>query len=224
MPYYETALNPKSTTSLEKTKMASEEIDPRPHKYWPSVESLKVYGQNSNVTCMFFACTSSRILRMVNICEVVDLFLQKPFWLYIYIYVCMYIYFFSSYNVWKHVQYHVLISRQPGVITQFRLLKAICIYIYMYVCICMYMCIYVYIYVYICIYIYMCAYIYIYIYMCVYMYMYIFIYMCIYIYMYIYVYINVYICVCLYIYMYIIFTQPLRSGRIWHKVNFLSGI
>ena len=25
--------NPKSTTSLGKTKMASEEIDPRPHKY-----------------------------------------------------------------------------------------------------------------------------------------------------------------------------------------------
>ena len=22
----------------------------------------------------------------------------------------------------------------------------------------------------------------------------------------------------------IIFTQPLRSGRIWHKVNFLSGV
>ena len=28
--------------------------------------------------------------------------------------------FFSSYNVWKHVRYHVLISRYPGVITQFR--------------------------------------------------------------------------------------------------------
>ena len=25
--------------------MDSEEIDPRPHKYWPSVESLKLYGQ-----------------------------------------------------------------------------------------------------------------------------------------------------------------------------------
>ena len=28
-------------------------------------------------------------------------------------------FFFPSY-VWKHVRYHVLISRQPGVITQFR--------------------------------------------------------------------------------------------------------
>ena len=28
--------------------------------------------------------------------------------------------FFSSYNVWKHVRYHVLISRHPGMITQFR--------------------------------------------------------------------------------------------------------
>ena len=33
MPYYETEKNPKSTTYLEKTKMASEEIDLRPHKY-----------------------------------------------------------------------------------------------------------------------------------------------------------------------------------------------
>ena len=28
----------------KKNKMASEEIDPRPHKYWPSVECLKAYG------------------------------------------------------------------------------------------------------------------------------------------------------------------------------------
>ena len=27
--------------------MASEEIDPRPHKYWPSVESLEAYGQKT---------------------------------------------------------------------------------------------------------------------------------------------------------------------------------
>ena len=39
--------NPKSTTSLGKTKMASQEIDPRPHKYGPSVESLKAYGQKN---------------------------------------------------------------------------------------------------------------------------------------------------------------------------------
>ena len=28
--------------------------------------------------------------------------------------------FFPSYNVWKHVRYHALISHQPGVIKQFR--------------------------------------------------------------------------------------------------------
>ena len=33
---------------------------------------------------------------------------------YIYIYIYIYIYFFSSYNVWKHMRYSVLISRQPG--------------------------------------------------------------------------------------------------------------
>ena len=38
-----------------------------------------VKSTNSNVTCRFFARTPSRILRMVNICEVVDLFLRKPF-------------------------------------------------------------------------------------------------------------------------------------------------
>ena len=27
--------------------MASKEIDPRPHKYWPSIESLKAYGQKT---------------------------------------------------------------------------------------------------------------------------------------------------------------------------------
>ena len=38
---------------------------------------------NSNVACRFFARMPSRILRMVNICEVVDLFLQKPFWFFL---------------------------------------------------------------------------------------------------------------------------------------------
>ena len=34
--------------------MASEEIDPRPHKYWLSVESVKAYGQkNLQATILF---------------------------------------------------------------------------------------------------------------------------------------------------------------------------
>ena len=34
--------------------MASEEIDPQPHKYWTSIESLKAYGQkNIQVTLLF---------------------------------------------------------------------------------------------------------------------------------------------------------------------------
>ena len=37
-----------------------------------------VKSTNINVACRFFARTPSRILRMVNICEVVDLFLRKP--------------------------------------------------------------------------------------------------------------------------------------------------
>ena len=38
---------------------------------------------NSNVTCRFFARMPSKILRMVNICEVVDLFLWKAFWFFL---------------------------------------------------------------------------------------------------------------------------------------------
>ena len=34
--------------------MASEEIDPRPHKYWPSVESLKAYGQKTQQATLLF--------------------------------------------------------------------------------------------------------------------------------------------------------------------------
>ena len=34
--------------------MASEEIDPRPHKYWPSVESLKAYGQKNLQSTLLF--------------------------------------------------------------------------------------------------------------------------------------------------------------------------
>ena len=34
--------------------MASEEIDPRPHKYWLSVESLKAYGRKNRQTTLLF--------------------------------------------------------------------------------------------------------------------------------------------------------------------------
>ena len=40
--------------------MASEEIDPWPHKYWPSVESLKAYGQkNLQATLLFVDFTKA---------------------------------------------------------------------------------------------------------------------------------------------------------------------
>ena len=34
--------------------MASKEIDPRPRKYWPSVESLKAYGEKTQLATMRF--------------------------------------------------------------------------------------------------------------------------------------------------------------------------
>ena len=43
-----------------------------------------VKSRNSNVACrFFFVRTPSRILRRVNICEVVDLFLREPFWFFL---------------------------------------------------------------------------------------------------------------------------------------------
>ena len=41
-----------------------------------------VKSTNSIVAGRFFARTPSKILRIVNICEVVDLFLRKPFWVF----------------------------------------------------------------------------------------------------------------------------------------------
>ena len=42
-----------------------------------------VKSTNNIVAGRFFEYTSSRIRRIVNICEVVDLFLRKPFWFFI---------------------------------------------------------------------------------------------------------------------------------------------
>ena len=40
-------IEPKIDNILRKTEMASKEIDPQPHKYWLSIESLKAYGQKT---------------------------------------------------------------------------------------------------------------------------------------------------------------------------------
>ena len=49
---------------------------------WMESKAL-VKSTNNVVACRFFARTSSRILQIVNIDEVVDLFLQKPFWFFL---------------------------------------------------------------------------------------------------------------------------------------------
>ena len=49
---------------------------------WIESKSL-VKSTNSIVASRFFARTPSRILRIVNICEVVHLFLPKPFWFFL---------------------------------------------------------------------------------------------------------------------------------------------
>ena len=40
-------IEPKIDNILRKNQMASGEINPQPHKYWPSVESLKAFGQKA---------------------------------------------------------------------------------------------------------------------------------------------------------------------------------
>ena len=45
-----------------------------------------VKSTNNIVTSRFFARTPSRIRRIVKICDVVDLFLRKPFWFFLSIF------------------------------------------------------------------------------------------------------------------------------------------
>ena len=48
------------------------------------MESKAILKSTNNIVgCRIFARTPSRILRIVNICEVVDLFLRKPFWFFL---------------------------------------------------------------------------------------------------------------------------------------------
>ena len=42
-----------------------------------------VKSTNNMVACRFFVRTPSKILRIVKICDVVDLFLRKPFWFFL---------------------------------------------------------------------------------------------------------------------------------------------
>ena len=49
---------------------------------WMESKTL-VKSTNSIVSCRCFSRTPSRILRIVNICEVVDVFLWKPFWFFL---------------------------------------------------------------------------------------------------------------------------------------------
>ena len=49
---------------------------------WMASKAL-VKSTSNIVACRFFARTPSRILRIVNICEVVDLFLRKPRWFFL---------------------------------------------------------------------------------------------------------------------------------------------
>ena len=47
--------------------MASEEIDPRPHKYWPSVEFFKAYGQKTNRNTKVKVCSPDGDTEYFNI-------------------------------------------------------------------------------------------------------------------------------------------------------------
>ena len=81
-----------------------------------------VKSTNINVACRSFARTPSRNLWMVNIFEVMDLFLRKPFWfflrmlsilasmrfrsralnIYVHIYECVYIYLHVYIYIYMH--------------------------------------------------------------------------------------------------------------------------
>ena len=58
---YTNQLDPKLRTYLWRTKMASGGIDPWPHKFWPSVEFLKVYVQKT-LRQKYYSSTLPRLL------------------------------------------------------------------------------------------------------------------------------------------------------------------
>ena len=129
---------------------------------WMESKAL-VKSTKINVAFRFFARTPSRILRMVNICEVVDLFLRKPFWfflsmlsmksmkimiyIYIYIYicvcvcVCVYIYIEFIYFVTTYVLYMWMFStlsfRQSTYVLYMCMFPACCFRQRTYVAICL---------------------------------------------------------------------------------------
>ena len=45
--------------------------------------AVRIFSIFHIVAFRFFSCTPSRILQIVNICEVMDLFLQEPFWFFL---------------------------------------------------------------------------------------------------------------------------------------------
>ena len=75
-------------------------------------------------------CSDIKVLMMVTETETLtstlhhNIFTYLDYVFFCYLYIIIFIIshylFFSSYNVWKHMRYLILISRQPGVITQFR--------------------------------------------------------------------------------------------------------
>ena len=109
------------------------------------MESNALEKLTNNIVASRFFARTSRIQRIVKICDVVDLFFQKPFW-----------FFLSIFSTLGSMCLHIHMS--------------VYIYIYIYIYI-YYICVYVYIHIYIYVYVY--RHIWIYIYICVYIYIYI---------------------------------------------------
>ena len=105
-----------------KTKMASGEIDPQPHKYWPSVESLKAFGQKT---------------------------FRRHYYIYIYIYIYgIYIYIYIYIYVWDYIYVYISpfslsIYICLGIYIYICVCVCVCINIYIYI----YMYAYIYIYI-----------------------------------------------------------------------------
>ena len=55
--------------------MASVEIDPRPHKYWPSVESLKAYGQKKTTIGPLLFVDFTKVLDSIHRGKMKQIFL-----------------------------------------------------------------------------------------------------------------------------------------------------
>ena len=91
------------------------------------MESNVLRKSTGNILAWRFFARTPRIRQIVKICDVLDRFLQNPFWFFLYMYIWLYIYIYIYVRMYVCNYNHVYI------------------YIYIYICVCTHVYLYIYI-------------------------------------------------------------------------------